>query len=128
MSNESTFAAVQSRYNRLDKAGQSWVRNLSVEADAAGVGFSAKHTKTSRRFSILVGVVQCAADELGDDEVRKLLALIDSRIEQLGTVPLGHIIGSLNATEAAAFSGLASGRLAPQFAANGSHTLHEVAA
>lgn len=128
MSNVSTFASVQARYNQLDKAGQSWVKNLSTEADAAGVGFSAKHTKSIRRFELLCAVVQCAADELGDDEVRNLLALIDPRIEQLGSVPLGHIIGSLNATEAAAFSGLATGRLAPTFAANGSHTLTEVAA
>ena len=119
MSDPNTIAGVQARYAQLDTAGQSWVRNVTAEAEAAGVGFSAKHTKSARRFETLVAVVQLARDGVSDDDVRELLALIVGDVALFPTVPLGHIIGSLNATEAAQFAGLATGRLCATYTDTG---------
>lgn len=128
MSTTTTFAAVQSRYARLDAAGQAWVKQVSVEAEAAGVGISAKHTKSVRRFGILVALVQLAADEIADDDVRKLLSLVIGDVALFAGVPLGHLVGSLNATEADTFAGLATGRLGATFDASGRPVVTEVAA
>jgi hypothetical protein len=128
MSDERSFAALRQRYDRLTKAQASWIAALGRDAEAAGVGFSSKETKTVRRFEILRALVILAGRDESDDAVRQLLALVDPTIEQLGSVPLGHIIGSLSATEAATFARLVNDELVVRFADDGTVRLTETAA
>lgn len=111
MSTEHTFIVLGNAFRRLPKAAQQWITHLSEEADAAGVPFGSKVTKTARRYEILRALVHLAANEETDEHVREWLAIVDPRIAQLGSVPLGHILGSLSAAEAATFAGLATGTI-----------------
>lgn len=121
-SDAATFAGVQARYQQLDAAGQSWIKQLAADADSAKVPFGAKTTKTARRFSILVALVSLARDEARrvdrsdqtwlDETARALLFAVVGDVALFPTVPLGHLVGSLDATEADLFAGLATGRLA----------------
>lgn len=84
--------------------------------------FGAKTAKTARRFSILVALTALARDEAKranrvdddwlDETARALLYAIIGDVALFPTVPLGHLVGSLNATEADTFAGLCTGRLA----------------
>lgn len=111
MSTEHTFTILGNAFRRLPKAAQQWITHLSEEAEAAGVPFGSKVTKTARRYEILRALVHLAANEESDEHVREWLAIVDPRIAQLGSVPLGHILGSLSAAEAATFAGLATGTI-----------------
>ena len=96
-------------------------------AEAAEVGFSAKHTKSVRRYEILRSLVACAADELSDDDVRGLLWAVIGDVAQFPTVPLGHLVGSLTTAEAATFAGLATHTLAVSVADDGRAVIGEAA-
>lgn len=121
-SDGNTFASVEARYRQLDAAGQAWIKRLAADADAAKVPFGAKTAKTARRFSILVALTALARDEAKranrvdddwlDETARALLYAIIGDVALFPTVPLGHLVGSLNATEADTFAGLCTGRLA----------------
>lgn len=127
-SDERTFAVLRRRYDDLTDAQRSWIAHLGREAEAAKVGFSSKTAKTQRRFEILRGLVVLAARSESDDQVRQWLALVDPRIEQLGSVPLGHIVGSLSAQEAATFAQLVTDELQVVIDDNGNSTLAPAAA
>ena len=119
MTDDRTFHPLQVRYHALPPAGQAWIKQLSIEAEAAEVGFSAKHTKSVRRYEILRSLVACAADELSDDDVRGLLWAVIGDVAQFPTVPLGHLVGSLTTAEAATFAGLATHTLSVSVADDG---------
>lgn len=108
MSDDRTFLALQKRHERLDPAARSWIAKLGEQARDAQVPFGSRTTKSQRRFEILNGLVtlgECEGDS--DAQARELLASVDPRIEQLGAVDLGRIVGSLSATEATHFARLA---------------------
>ena len=127
MTDDRTFHPLQVRYHALPPAGQAWIKQLSIEAEAAGVGFSAKHTKSVRRYEILRSLVACAADELSDDDVRGLLWAVIGDVAQFPTVPLGHLVGSLTTAEAATFAGLATHTLSVSVADDGRAVIGEAA-
>lgn len=121
-SDASTFASVEARYRQLDGIGQAWIKRLATDANAANVPFGAREVRTARRFSILTALTALARDEAKranrvdddwlDETARALLYAIIGDVVLFPTVPLGHLVGSLNATEADTFAGLCTGRLA----------------
>ena len=121
-SDASTFASVEARYRQLDAIGQAWIKRLAADANAANVPFGAREVRTARRFSILTALTALARDEAKrvdrsddtwfDETARAMLFAVVGDVALFPTVPLGHLIGSLNATEADTFAGLCTGRLA----------------
>ena len=115
-----TFHALQVRYHALDAHAKAWIIALANQAEDNKVGFSSKHTKSTRRLEILRALVALGHDGCTDDTgVRNLLHVIFGDPAHLPSVTLGHLVGSLSATEAAQFAGLATGSLAVTFSDDG---------
>lgn len=111
MSDDRSFAVLRRHYDDLTDPQRQWIAALGRDAADAKVSFSSKETKTARRYEILRGLTVLAGRDESDEQVRDWLALVDPRIAQLGSVPLGHIVGSLSATEAATFARLVTDEL-----------------
>jgi len=123
MSDDRTFLVLQKRFERLSPPRKQWITALGRAAHEAGVSFSAKETKTARRYETLRALVVLAERDESDEQVREWLTLVDERIAQLATVPLGHIVGSLSATEAATFARLVTDELTVVHHDDGTTTL-----
>ena len=94
-------------------AAASWIGELSKQAASALVPFHFKHGDevriTTRRLWILAGLVRMAnAGHDTDDMLRRLLATtVDADWPLFANVRPGHALGTLDATEAQVFAGLA---------------------
>lgn len=122
------LAVLQREYGALDADGRAWITALTDQAMRAGVSFHLSSTKTVRRFEIVRALVLLAQQGLTDDQVvRDLLEPIIGDPAQFPSVPVGHLVGSLDASEAAKFAGLVDGRFAISFTTNGKPTLQPAA-
>lgn len=128
MSDANTFASLQAHYLQLPTEAREWIIETGKQADAAGVGFSAKHSKTVRRFEILRALVHMARNgEADDTSARNYLECVVGPVAQFANVAVGHVVGSLSATEAAQFAGLVTGSLRVEFLDDGRLTLRPAA-
>ena len=106
-----TFDVLQRAYQALAAEGRAWIASLTEQATRGLVPFHARGHRTARRFEIVRALVLLAQRGDHDDEtVRGLLEPIIGDCAQFPSVPVGHLVGSLSATEAAQFSGLVDGR------------------
>lgn len=107
------FPAVRNAYAELDTSGKTWIAELQSQATAAGVTFHAKDATYRRRWEIIRALtLLAAAGETDDTTLRELLEPIIGACAQYPNVPVGHLVGSLSATEAATFGQLVDGQLA----------------
>lgn len=106
-----TFDVLQRAYQALAAEGRAWIASLTEQATRGLVPFHTRGHRTARRFEIVRALVLLAQRGDHDDEtVRGLLEPIIGDCAQFPSVPVGHLVGSLSATEAAQFSGLVDGR------------------
>lgn len=112
-----TFATLQSHYQQLPEDAKDWVKTLSNQADAAGVPFTAKGdgNRTVRRFELLAALVNLAKEQTELAPLRELVTAVIGTHDIYTDKPLGHLIGSMNAIEAARFAALANGTAALTF-------------
>ena len=98
--------ALKQRYLGLDKASRAWVTVLTEQAQQAAVSFHTKGHATRRRFEIVRGLTILAETEstCDDEIVRAICASILGDVAQFPSVTVGHVVGSLNADEAATFA------------------------
>ena len=102
-------AAIRDAYVGLDPAGRSWVDGLRAEALAAGLDFHLAGNYTTRRLSIMAGLVALAsAGKDRDDLVRAIVrfAVDDDVVEWLAT-PAGAAVGLCDHAQAALFEATA---------------------
>jgi hypothetical protein len=107
------FDVLQRHYMALDAAGRAWITALTEQSIQASVSFHARDNRTRRRYSIIRALVLIAREgdlDRADDFVRGLLEPIIGDCAQFPSVPVGHLVGSLSASEAAVFAGLVDGR------------------
>lgn len=112
-----TFDVLQREYLALGGEGRAWITALTEQANRGGVPFHTKGHRTRRRYEIVRALVLVATDWVRDgfgphvdQYLRDLLEPIIGDCAQFPTVPLGHLVGSLSATEAAQLGGLLDGR------------------
>ena len=79
------------------------------------MSFHSSGHRTQRRFEIIRALVELAVNGNTDDDVRDLLAVVVGDIAHSTAVPLGALVGSLSATEAATFARFVHGDLALRF-------------
>lgn len=109
-----TYDVLQREYLALAPEARAWITSLTEQAIRGGVSFHSKGHRTLRRYEIIRGLVhfaQAGVDDGDDQRIRDLLELIIGDCAQFPSVPVGHLLGSLSAQEAAKFSGLIDGRL-----------------
>lgn len=101
-----TMDALKQRYLALPKDGRAWVTALTEQAMQAGVTFHTKDHPTVRRFEIVRGLTILAEGESSaqDDVARAICASILGDVAHFPSVTVGHVLGSLDATEAARFA------------------------
>ncbi len=131
---DDTYDVLQREYNNLSDEGRAWIKTLAEQATRAAVSFRSRGHRTVRRYAILRSLVMVAQDQGGDitgshvdKYVRDLLEPIIGDVAQFPTVPLGQLVGSLSAPEAAKFSGLLDGRYVLLFTQEGRPTLRPAA-
>ena len=96
--------ALEARYKALSPGARSWIKERVTEAIQHGVPLQLKDNRTVRRFEAVRALTILSADVTGDEEVRCVLATILGDVAHFPAVTLGHLIGSLTATEAAVFA------------------------
>ena len=101
-----TMDALKQRYLGLSKVGRAWITALSEQAMQAKVTFHIKDNQTVRRFEILRGLTILAESDSSaeDDIVRAICASILGDVAHFPSVTVGHVLGSLDAIEAARFA------------------------
>jgi hypothetical protein len=125
-----TYEVLQRNYVALAPEARAWITALTEQATRGGVSFHSKGHRTQRRYEIIRALVHLAAqgiDDTIDDTVRTFLEVVIGDVAQFPSVPLGHLIGSLSAQEAATFAALADGTNLLAFTAEGKPTLHVAA-
>lgn len=125
-----TFDALQAHYVALPAEGRAWITALTSQAQQASVPFHTKGHRTRRRYEIVRALVHIAADGIDDtteDTTRTFLEAVIGDVAQFPSVPLGHLIGSLSATEAATFAGLVDGTHRLAFTDEGRPTVRAAA-
>ena len=126
-----TYDVLQRHYTALAPEGRAWITALTEQAMQGGVSFHSRSHRTQRRYSIIRALVLLAENGIDDtadgvsieDTVRTYLEAVIGDVAQFPTVPLGHLIGSLSATEAATFAGLVDGTYLLAFTDAGKPTL-----
>jgi hypothetical protein len=106
---DAKVTAVRDAYVALDVAAKSWVDNLRAEALGAGCDFHLAGNYTTRRLSIMAGLVALAgAGKDRDDLVRAIVrfAVDDDVVEWLAT-PAGAAVGLCDHAQAALFEATA---------------------
>lgn len=124
----SDFPGLQAAYEALDAVGRAWVKALTAQAQAAGVPFHARGNTTRRRWEIIRALTLLAdTDSTDDDAVRGLLEPVIGDCALFASVPIGHLVGSLSAAEAATFGQIVDGRLAIHIDPQGRPSLRSAA-
>jgi len=106
---DAKVTAVREAYQALDVAAKSWVDELRAQALGAGVDFHLAGNYTTRRLSIMAGLVALAgAGKDRDDLVRAIVrfAVADDVVEWLAT-PAGAAVGLCDHAQAALFEATA---------------------
>ena len=99
------FDALERHYVELSASARSWITELAKSAQQNGVSFHAKEARTVRRFEVIRGLVALALSNSHDDEtLRAVLASVVGDVANFTNVTPGHIVGSLDAGEAAIFA------------------------
>lgn len=129
-SDDGTFDTLQARYLALPAEGRGWIQALTEAAMRGGVSFHAKGNRTVRRYEIIRGLVLLAgAEGQPDDEtMRCLLATVIGDVAHFASVPVGHLVGSLDVHEAARFAAacdaFVAGRMTATVGNDGTVSLH----
>lgn len=99
--------ALRARYVALGPVGRAWVDAKREEAHAAGVDFHLAGCYTARRARIMDGLITLAETETDDDDALRAIVrhVISDQFVEWPSVAAGAVVGSLSATEAAAFAG-----------------------
>lgn len=108
---DDAFNSLQDEGRRLPDAGRLWVGRLVNESMTAGRSFRFKTPgeRSARRWWIARGLVTlAAAGHDGDDIVRALLSPIIGPAAFSTDHTLGHLVGTLDDSEAARFAGACS--------------------
>lgn len=124
---DGTYKALKARYQALGPDAATWVKGLVADAIAAGVSFHMSQVRTHRRWEILRATVLIAEQGSGDDDLRGYLKPIIGDCAQFASVPCGHLLGSLSATEATQLAGLVDGTLTLAFDDGGKARLQPAA-
>lgn len=97
---------LRARYMALEPTGRAWVDAMRAQAVTGRVDFHLSGGYTRRRASITDGLVTLAvADACDDDTLQALVRFVTADDAcQWPTTPAGVAVGSLGATEAAAFA------------------------
>lgn len=111
--------ALELRYNALDPAVNTWLRDVVLQAIHANVSFHLKGHPTTRRFELLRALISLSTPD--DETVRCILATILGDVAHFPAATIGHLVGSLDATGAALFAercdafvhGVIKGHVAP---------------
>ena len=99
------FTALERHYSELQPGARSWITQLAKSAQQHGVSFHAKETWTVRRFELIRALVALAlSDSHDDDTLRAVLASVVGDVAHFPNVTPGHVLGSLDAGEAAIFA------------------------
>jgi hypothetical protein len=123
------FTAAEIAYAALLPDARAWITRLARDAMTAHVSFHAKDVKSVRRFEILRGLLLLAAsnDACDDEVLRALLEHVIGEPAHFAAVTPGALVGSLSATEAAAFaqrcSDFADGRYVAHIVGDGRFSL-----
>ena len=105
MADADAFDALERHYGELSASARSWITELAKSAQQHGVSFHAKEARTVRRFEIIRALVALALSNSHDDEtLRAILASVVGDVANFANVTPGHLVGSLNADEAAIFA------------------------
>ena len=121
---DGTFGPLERAYDALDADARQWIAALIDQAIKAGVSFHAKGHRTERRYQIIRSLVLLAQQGSVDDQaLRDLLEPIIGNCAQFPSVPVGHLLGSLSATEAGQLAGLIDGHYAISVTPTGKPTL-----
>jgi hypothetical protein len=102
-----TVAALRQRYDAIVGPPRAAYTRIVEQAMQASVSFHLSARQTVRRFEIARGLVALAgADAIDDDTVRALLAADDlhGHVAQFPAVTVGHLVGALDARQAAIFA------------------------
>lgn len=92
---------VRGEYQALDPAARSWIGELSSKATRQQLSFHTMTTRTERSYCIARALVSLCQSGCARDEVlRALLALLVGDVALFVGVHPGHVVGSLNHTEA----------------------------
>lgn len=109
---DAAFTALNTPFGALDAEARRWVGDLTVQSMRHNVPFIATkgEPRTVRRFEILRGLVALATTGGARDEaVRAVISaaptpLVNPAIVWDERIELGHLVGSLDHTRAAAFA------------------------
>jgi hypothetical protein len=102
---EADAEALERAYVALDAVARAWITALAKQATQAHVSFHLKGNRTLRRFELLRGLVELATHGITDDEtLRAVLASIHGDCAWFPAVTPGHLVGALDATDAAVFA------------------------
>ena len=112
---EHAVIVLQKRYERLSSADKAWIMGLAKQAAETRppVPFTLKGARNVRRFEIMRALVLTAEQRQGEQGVRELLSLVVPDAPM--TTPLGAVIGSLSAAQAATFARIVDGSLVPTY-------------
>lgn len=104
---------MQVEFNALPAEARSWRAALVTEAQRRGVPFHVQVTRTERTWHLNRAIIALATAGQCDDEiVRHLLGPIVGDVAYFVGVGVGHVVGSLGATEAERFAALVDAFLA----------------
>lgn len=104
---------MQVEFNALPAEARSWRAALVTEAQRRGVPFHVQECRSERAYHINKGLIALATAGQCDDEiVRHLLGPIVGDVAYFVGVGVGHVVGSLGATEAERFAALVDAFLA----------------
>ena len=102
---DETAGEILSRFHRLDVEAKSWISNLAVDADEAGVPILPTDVPSRRRFNLLLGLTDLCVHGIGDDPNVTMAALAAHDVEQLDCIVRpGILLGGLDAEGASRFA------------------------
>ena len=101
------LATLGDHYYKLPDDAKDWIKTFANEADAAGCPFTTKTAGTVRRFEIGRALVHLARQQTEHATVRQLVATVIGDHAIFADKPIGHLIGSMSAAEAAQFATVA---------------------
>jgi hypothetical protein len=109
---EAKFVELETRFTTLPDLALRAVAFVDQQARQARVPFRARDVKTARRFHILDGLITLAEFDGDPNELPANLRAVLEHVDGIGTharLPaptLGHLVGSMNVTDAAQFADL----------------------
>lgn len=104
--NDNTWDTLAARYKALEAHQIAWIKQLTKDAQTAGVAFHAKGHRTRRRHNLYTAIIGYSEHIEPDDELLRALiaAVVDNDWPLYPIVTVGQAFGALNADEASTLS------------------------